>query len=694
MRFQGRKFGFSVVTAFILSALIGAAHAVAGSKPPPPPPPAHDAYVFCTWANASDGNHNAISGESVDLRAVVKSTSENLTYLWEFGDGASDSGTVTNPYIIKVSHTYTGAVGAIFTAKLTVSDNGAFLGSDTYKVVLAAVSRDTRKLIAIERGLWTLHSQIVRGTGTNSAGVLYPRGLILNEDSWDGPLATMTAGTAFAENGFKATGSANNPYTEDMQRLVNYVTGSLAIVNIGVKGGGALTPLNPENRSGAVIDGYAVYFSHRGEQEYQMGIALRLLANSGYTTQKPAAYDDALDYTGAAVSIKNWTYAEIIQQMIDFFAWAQLYDQGMDYGTAPVARNASMVVPTDKRGSWTYWSDGWRYDSSNNYINGAYGDTAIAYWVVSGLKAAQKMGCVWPAFVKTELDGFLQKNQDTNSRSAYYGEFHFGEAYGHHLVERAGQGLTLLAWSGVSTSNTRVTSAKNYISKYWNNNNYNHEENYPDSSRGFNGCTYTNGTAGDCFSHWETGTYEAGYYELKIGLKCDQYACAQEPCAEGTTCLEYGCYPGYCSENDPGCYQPDPSDPNKCLQGGCATPTPYCTGYDWNICQNPDCYLYNCARFDTTTCIDPKGFYPAMIDRVWVSQGMKDTTNLFGFLTVTEGLQAIGVTTGFPKTDPYRERYIDLLVANQLENGSWNDRGWVYDSPYGTSWALMVLGKF
>lgn len=615
--------------------------------------------VRCSWADSKDSNHPAISGVPVALRGTVQSASTNLTYTWNFGDGSAvESGPVTNPYVIETTHTYSDRTGKVFTATLTVKDGAATVGSDTYKVVISADDRTTRKKIALEKGLWYLHSKIIRDTAPASSGGQI-RGRVGNWGVWDLTLNSMVTGTAMAEAGFKATGNVENPYTEDLQRLVNFVTEQLAITPIGLKGdGSAQFPyLNPEARtSGGVIDGYGVYFKETSDREYEYGAALRFLANAGYTTQKPLAFNNSLNYTGnPSLSIGNWTYAQIVQQMIDFFSWVQLYDRGIDYGSVPISRS-ERPVPANKRGGWPYWGDGWRTDSSGADLYGAYGDTAMAYWIVTGLKPAQQMGCSWPAFVKTELNTFLLNNQDLVTSSPYYGEFHFGEGFGQHLVERAGQGMVLLNWAGVNKSHARVTAAKNYVGKFWNKDNFELNQSWNTNARGFLGCTNPDGSADDCFQHWQLDAFDYSYWEPVQGTCCDEYPCAQTGCWYYETCTA--------------------TDPwGNCIDGTC---------YPWAV---------YCTEWDRSTCLAPNGFYACNASWVEVTESTKDALNIFGFLCVTEGMQANGVTSGFPSADPYNLKYVDLLVNNQYENGSWHDRGWVFDSPFGTSWAVMALAK-
>ena len=54
---------------------------------------------------------------------------------------------------------------------------------------------------------------------------------------------------AFVDAGFLATGSSSNPYTETVQRAVNFVTEKLAIMSFTLNPKDGDASLKPENRS-------------------------------------------------------------------------------------------------------------------------------------------------------------------------------------------------------------------------------------------------------------------------------------------------------------------------------------------------------------------------------------------------------------------------------------------------------------
>lgn len=102
--------------------------------------------------------HDTWSGEEVILKAVVKSRHGPLTYTWDFGDGTSASGTVTDLYNVSARHTYTAASGTPFVARLTVTDTDGRTASDTFPIIVREKSLDVEINKAIDDGLWYLHT--------------------------------------------------------------------------------------------------------------------------------------------------------------------------------------------------------------------------------------------------------------------------------------------------------------------------------------------------------------------------------------------------------------------------------------------------------------------------------------------------------------------------------------------------------
>ena len=129
-----------------------------------------DPVALCVpWqpSNPSIAHHFTYSGAEITLKGIARGTA--TTYEWDFGDGsAPESNPITNPYNLGIKHTYVGAVGQLFIATLTVSD-GVEEDQDQYLVKIYESSDlskpahlDVRINMAIDEGLWYLHTNMIR----------------------------------------------------------------------------------------------------------------------------------------------------------------------------------------------------------------------------------------------------------------------------------------------------------------------------------------------------------------------------------------------------------------------------------------------------------------------------------------------------------------------------------------------------
>jgi hypothetical protein len=113
--------------------------------------------------------HDTWNGLETTLKGTAHDTdgdSTLATYEWDFGDGSPvETGTVTSPYIIEARHVYTGTIGNMYVARLTVTDSDGESGTDEYLVEIKDISDlRVRVNVAIDEGLWRLHKDQVRDT--------------------------------------------------------------------------------------------------------------------------------------------------------------------------------------------------------------------------------------------------------------------------------------------------------------------------------------------------------------------------------------------------------------------------------------------------------------------------------------------------------------------------------------------------
>ena len=111
--------------------------------------------------------HDTWSGEEVILKAVVKSRHAPLSYTWEFGDGTSTSGTVSNKYDVSARHTYSAASGTPFVARLIVTDADGRTSSRIPSRSSCAIKPSMlRSIRRIDDALWYLHTTQDRAGST------------------------------------------------------------------------------------------------------------------------------------------------------------------------------------------------------------------------------------------------------------------------------------------------------------------------------------------------------------------------------------------------------------------------------------------------------------------------------------------------------------------------------------------------
>lgn len=120
--------------------------------------------VICVpWYNSANA-HQTWNGKEIILKGTVRGGTGTLKYRWDFGDGKpAVTGTVTNPYAISATHTYTGTENTVFIANLIVTDGQNNRATDTYRVkIKEAGNRIVETDVAVDNALWYLHTQSTR----------------------------------------------------------------------------------------------------------------------------------------------------------------------------------------------------------------------------------------------------------------------------------------------------------------------------------------------------------------------------------------------------------------------------------------------------------------------------------------------------------------------------------------------------
>jgi len=410
-----------------------------------------DRILCVPWEGSPAKYHTAISTQAVELTAVIygDATGGTYTYSWDFVDGYSTSASITIPanglYNLKVSHIFTGSIGANFPTQLTIDGK-----TDTYNIVLSPDNNGSKTNIAIDKGLWYLHTKMERanvGSPSVPGGYWNDNGYLVG--------STGAGVWAFEVQGHILPVEANplnpveDPYVETVQRGINYL-----LTRTFNQAMNSQTHGWPEDYDGANDNndgngiGLVCYYSG-SHTNYENGIAMGAIAGSGAPN---AIATTAYDATYAPFIVGR-TYKEIVQDMADWYAWSQ---------------NDSTVFPrSGPRG-------GWYYTAYNNAAGDAQsGDNSACQWAYIGLDAAESnFGCIVPAWVKTQLAGYLHGQISYNNR----GWVSYRANDGYANVCLTGGALVGMALVGESNYNTQngagsyaadLTLVENFMGANW-----------------------------------------------------------------------------------------------------------------------------------------------------------------------------------------------------------------------------------
>ena len=177
--------------------------------------------------------HDTFAGKAITLKGTSDVSGSNVQYAWDFGDGTpSQTGIVVSTggpsgnnrrnWEVDAVHTYSGPVGTIFVARLTVTNTTTGdTGSQVYLVQMRAKSLSIETNVAVDEGLWYLHKTMNRAplSGADVGDWLScPSGFSCAASSSNYFGVTATNVNAFLVNGHREDGDPNNPYTETVAR--------------------------------------------------------------------------------------------------------------------------------------------------------------------------------------------------------------------------------------------------------------------------------------------------------------------------------------------------------------------------------------------------------------------------------------------------------------------------------------------
>lgn len=183
-------------------------------------------------------------------------------------------------------------------------------------------------------------------------------------------------------------------------------------------------------------NGYGVYFaSFGGHPTYTTGICLMALEASG----TPGRLNDAgIDYDGDAVPD---SFFDIAQDATDWLAFAQA-DGGSDEG-------------------------GWDYNALDNQATNGWADNSNSGYAVLGLAAAEGFGCTVPAWVRTELNFWINTIQDPVDGDADDGGSWYESGWSWVNQLKTGNLIFQMTFYGDGPGDTRFDDAIDYIERHW-----------------------------------------------------------------------------------------------------------------------------------------------------------------------------------------------------------------------------------
>lgn len=375
------------------------------------------------WRGDPSQQHPVFTGGTMVLQgtAVPAPGCSLVSAVWDPGDGSPTiSVPVTNPRILEATHVYTGANNQPVTATLTVTDSCANVVMDSYRIVIISPkSLDVEVNMAIDRGLWNLHKREVL---SSVSGV--PTGYWQGVSPYQQAVAAATASCvqAFSVHGHIATGNnAEDPYVEDVARGLAHLPTELVSF--------ALTPQtagNPDsngNGIGLYVGSNAVYIG---------GQVIDALVASGTP--------NAVTTTGP-VNVIGRTYAELVQDILEGYAWGQSESGGA-------------------RGGWRY---SFNSDSDNS---------ACQWWAIGGIAAERVFGSIIPQWVKDEnLNYWLSYSQYRNGTATgndgslgYTGPQSFAWDSGMNTTP---SGCVQFVLDGIASNDPRFIDANGYIARNW-----------------------------------------------------------------------------------------------------------------------------------------------------------------------------------------------------------------------------------
>ena len=447
--------------------------------------------------------HTSWSGNQVTLKGTLTSPAwgtDTFTYDWDPGDGTAHcSGTVSNPYVIECTHTYTGA-GPVYVAVLTITDTTTSQVSPPVNCpptitqgacYYTSINPPPPNLAvevnnAIDNGLWYLHKYMRHFTTGGGAPAGDWSGVGGNADSNSAGGAGVNAlnCSAFENSGFLQTNVPWNPYADDVRLCLNGVFDQLTSRAIASVNDGYFGTFNPDSNGNGIGVFHNVY-----PENYQTGMMMDAIVASG-TPGTPVDPGTTLGFVAAGLgsgAAKAYTYKDAVFDMVDDYAycqapsyssWGEVAGGGWHYscqqetgdnsvsqwaaiGIIPALRNFGALVPPETHAADTSWLDssftqagtnnGYFGYTSSSPLWGPYADTpsGMVQLAMNGLgRGTTSPGGknLWDSAETFLRDSFANKDGSgyDDVKDYYYGMFSFTKAMILHDNSGTGLGNTPL----------------------------------------------------------------------------------------------------------------------------------------------------------------------------------------------------------------------------------------------------------
>ena len=369
--------------------------------------------------------HFTYASKVITLKGTSDQQAANFQYDWDPGDGGLHcTGTVVDRYVVQCTHTYVGPVGTTWTAVLKVTDtNTGDNASSNYPVIMAANNLESNVNVSIDEGLWYLHTTMHRylSGGLDLGDWFSGCAGFACASEWS---VTGTNLQAFEVNSHLESGSAADPYTEDVARglkaLFANLTGNFDPgVTFNVPGGCASPPcpINPDANGNHL----AIRISS-GNPNYENGMIMDAIIASGTPSK--------VTVNGPAGQVLGRTYASIIQDMVDAYTYC--------------------VVRGNTGG-------GWRYGCPDGV-----GDGSVSQWAAIGIIAASRS---FGSIVSPNLLGWnnvwLQAGNSENPANGEFGYTNPSPVWGPYATTPSG--MVQMAMDQKGRGDVRWDKAETFI---------------------------------------------------------------------------------------------------------------------------------------------------------------------------------------------------------------------------------------